>query len=178
MSFMLHPLSSDLTRWHVVNSREARVRRAVFANVGVQWNTTQKGARTDQGDSTGVAEDSDVKPDGMRQQKYYNNIWQSPSRGKIGDARERTWSQWNAQGGARTSSDRVYRLQNRVMIRGNTLGGARWLCGYRDAGDECRSTETKTKLTCNNTNNWRRDDWHWRPTGDSGRPSRRTDERV
>lgn len=35
MSFILHPSSSDLIRWHVVNSREARVRRAVFAFVGI-----------------------------------------------------------------------------------------------------------------------------------------------
>lgn len=68
---------------------------------------------------------------------------------KSGTHTYRTWSKWNAQGRARTSSGRVYRLENRVMIRGNTLGGARWSCGYRDAGgDECRSTETKTKLTC------------------------------
>lgn len=35
MSFMLHPLLSDLTRWHVVSNSEARVRRAVFTSVYV-----------------------------------------------------------------------------------------------------------------------------------------------
>jgi len=151
MSFMLHPLSSDLTRWHVVNSREARVRKAVFANVGVQWNTTQKGGTHWPGrlDGGGGIQRRETRRDEtakvLQQYLTVTESWQNRARTRNGLGRSETHL-----GGARTSSYRVYRLQNRVMIRGNTLGGAWWSCGYRNAGDECRSTKTKTKLTCNN----------------------------
>jgi len=47
-----------------------------------KYDTTEGNALTR---TTGVAEDSDAKPIGMRRQKYHN-IWQSPNRGKIGHA--------------------------------------------------------------------------------------------
>ncbi|KAL5242593.1 hypothetical protein ACI65C_010003 [Semiaphis heraclei] len=82
MSFMLHPLSSDLTRWHVVNSREARVLRAVFTSVCVPRKTTKiwgRGARTDP-DNDGQRLDGGGKKICIIKQS-------TPSRGKIGHSR-------------------------------------------------------------------------------------------
>jgi len=174
MSFMLHPLSSDLTRWHVVNSREARVRRAVFASVGVQWNTRQRGGthwpgrRFDGGGGRRRRLETrrDATAKVLQQYLTVTESWQNRARTRNG-----TWSQWNAQGRARTSSDRVYRLQNRAMMFAEILSAVR---GGR--------VDIATLATTSAAQQKRKPNWRVATGGattdtDGGRPSRRTDGR-